>query len=210
MHTCEWLEKQGFEVTYLQPDAAGRIDPGQVEKAIRPDTVLISVMAANNEIGTLEPIREIGEIARERQVLFHTDAVQAVGAVPVDVNEMHADLLSLSGHKFHGPKGIGALYIRRGVRVDSLIHGGAQERGLRAGTENTAAIVGLGKAIENAVSGLAEKAQRTAALRDRLIRGIQEKIPEVRVNGHPTLRLPNNCHVSFPGVTGEALVPPGR
>ena len=206
LHPCQWLEKQGFEVTYLPVDGMGLVDPDQLEQAIRPDTVLISVMAANNEIGTLEPVSRIGEIARAHHVLFHTDAVQAIGAIPVDVNRMQADLLSLSGHKFHGPKGIGALYIRRGVRLDSLIHGGAQERGMRAGTENTAGIVGLGKAIEIAVTNIEMQAKRITALRDRLIRGIQQKIPEARLSGHPTLRLPNNCHLSFPGVNGEALV----
>ena len=206
LHTCAWLEKQGFSVTYLPVDAEGRVSPEEVEKAIREDTVLISVMAANNEIGTLQPIEEIGRIARAHKVLFHTDAVQAVGAIPLDVQALNVDLLSLSGHKFHGPKGIGALYIRRGTRVDTLIHGGAQERGQRAGTENLPGIVGLGKAIELAVENLPEKAARVAALRDRLMDGILAAIPDVRVNGSRTHRLPNNANVSVRYIEGESML----
>ncbi len=206
LHTCEHLEKQGFEVTYLPVDGDGRVSPEDVQSAIRPDTVLISIMAANNEIGTLQPIAEIGEIARAAGVLFHTDAVQAVGAVPVDVNEWKADMLSLSAHKFHGPKGVGALYIRKGVKIGNLIFGGAQERGLRAGTENLPGIVGLGKAVELAAAELPEYAARMTRLRDRLINGILAEIPDVRLNGHPTLRLPGNVNVSVRYVEGEALL----
>ena len=206
LNTCRWLEKQGFEVTYIMPDAEGRIDPEDVRNAVREDTVLISVMAANNEIGTLEPVEEIGRIAREKGVAFHIDAVQAVGAVPVDVKTWNADLLSLSAHKFNGPKGIGALYVRRGTRLDSLIHGGEQERGLRAGTENVPAIVGMGKAIEDAVSCLAENAERTKALRDRLTEGILSAVPGAKLNGPREGRLPNNCSVSFDRIDGEALL----
>ena len=206
LNTCRWLEKQGFRVTYLPVDACGRVDPDQAEKAMDEETVLISVMTANNEIGTLEPIREIGEIARRKGVLFHTDAVQAVGAVPVNVQETGVDLLSLSAHKFYGPKGVGALYIREGVRIDSLIHGGEQESGLRAGTENLSGIIGLGEAIRLAVERMPENARKTAALRDRLIRGIMERLDGVRLNGHPTERLPNNCSLSFRDIEGEALL----
>ncbi|MBE5797340.1 MAG: cysteine desulfurase NifS [Clostridiales bacterium] len=207
LHTCQWLEKQcGFEVTYLPVDADGKVSAAAVEKAIRPDTVLVSVMAANNEIGTLQPIAEIGTVCRARGVLFHTDAVQAVGAIPLDVQAMNIDLLSLSGHKFHGPKGVGALYVRKGLKLDNLIHGGAQERGFRAGTENLPGIVGMGRAIELAAERLTENAQRMIRLRDRLITGIMERVPEVRLNGHPTDRLPNNCNLSFKYIEGEALL----
>jgi len=206
LHTCEWLEKQGFEVTYLPVDREGRVSAAEVAKGIRPDTLLVSVMAANNEIGTLQPIEEIGKICREQGVLFHTDAVQAVGAIPLDVQAMHIDLLSLSAHKFHGPKGVGALYVRKGVKLDNLVHGGAQERGFRAGTENLPGIVGLGKAIELAAAGLADNAARMIRLRDRLITGLMERVPDVRLNGHPTDRLPNNCNLSFRHIEGEALL----
>ena len=206
LHTCQWLEKQGFQVTYLPVDGEGRVVPAEVEKAIRQDTILISVMTANNEIGTLEPVREIGRIAREHGVLFHTDAVQAAGAIPINVAEMQADLMSLSGHKIHGPKGIGALYIREGVRIDPLIHGGEQEMGMRAGTENVAGIVGMGKAMELATANLEERSRRIAGLRDRLILGIQERIDGVRLNGSRGTRLPNNCSLSFDGIEGEALL----
>lgn len=206
LHTCAWLEKHGFEVTYLPVDEFGRVNPEDVEKAITDKTILISIMTANNEIGTIQPIREIGAIARAHKILFHTDAVQAVGAIPVNVDEMNVDMLSMSGHKFHGPKGIGALYIRKGVRIDTLIHGGAQERGLRAGTENLPGIVGIGRAIELATANLDENARRITALRDRLIDGILERIPDVRVNGHRTQRLPNNCNVSIRYIEGEAML----
>ena len=206
LHTCGWLEKQGFEVTYLPVDAEGRVTPEQVEAAITDKTILITIMAANNEIGTLEPIAEIGKIAKAHKILFHTDAVQAVGAIPLDVKAMNIDMLSMSAHKFHGPKGIGVLYIRKGVRIDTLIHGGAQERGQRAGTENLAGIVGLGKAIEIATTDLPAKAARLSALRDRLIDGILERIPDVRVNGPREGRLPNNANVSVRYIEGESML----
>ncbi len=206
LHTCQWLEKQGFRVTYLPVDGEGRVHPADVDKAIREDTILVSVMAANNEVGTLQPIREIGEICRARGVLFHTDAVQAVGAVPVDVQALQVDLLSLSAHKIHGPKGVGALYVRKGTKLDSLLHGGAQERGFRAGTENLPGIVGLGKAIELATAQLADNAARMTALRERLIAGVMERVSGTRLNGHPTQRLPGNVNLSFEGVEGEALL----
>ena len=206
LHTCQWLEKRGFDVTYLPVDEFGQVTAAQMEKALRPDTILVSVMAANNEVGTIQPIGEIGKLCRERGVLFHTDAVQAVGALPIDVQAMHIDLLSLSGHKLHGPKGVGALYIRKGVRIEPLLHGGAQERGYRAGTENVPGIVGLGKAVEMAYANLADNAARMTALRDQLIQGLMDRVPGARLNGHPTERLPNNVNMSFDGVEGEALL----
>ena len=206
LHTCQWLEKRGFEVTYLPVDEFGRVSVQDVENAITDKTILISIMAANNEIGTLQPIAEIGKLAKEKKILFHTDAVQAVGAIPIDVNELNVDMLSMSAHKFHGPKGIGALYIRKGVRVDTFMHGGAQERGQRAGTENLPGIVGMGKAIELATANLAENAARETRLRDRLIDGIMAAIPDIRLNGHRTQRLPNNVNISFRYVEGEALL----
>ncbi len=206
LHTCQWLEKQGWEVTYLPVDEEGFVTAEQVRQAIRQDTVLVSVMAANNEIGTIEPISEIGSVCRERGVLFHTDAVQAVGAVPLLVESLNADLLSLSAHKFHGPKGVGALYVRSGVTIDSLVHGGAQERGHRAGTENVPAIVGLGEAIEIAVNSLRENAVRMTYLRKRLLNGLTEQIPAMRLNGPKDKRLPNNLNVSFDGIEGEAVL----
>ncbi len=206
LNTCHWLEKQGFEITYVKPEPTGVIDPAKVRACIRDETVLISMMAANNEIGTIEPVAEIGAIAKERDILFHTDAVQAVGAIPVNVQKWNADLLSISAHKFYGPKGTGALYVRRGTRIDSLIHGGEQERGLRAGTENVPAIVGLGKAIETADRDLEKNAEETALLRDRLVNGIMAEIPGARLNGTMAGRLPNNCNISFDGIDGEALL----
>ena len=206
LETCRWLEKQGFRVTYLAPDAGGRISPEALEKAITGDTVLISVMTANNEIGTLEPIDEMAALARARGIPFHTDAVQAVGAVPVSVAAAGVDLLSMSAHKFHGPKGIGVLYIRGGIAIHPLIHGGGQERGIRGGTENVPAIVGMGAAITRAMNRLEDNAERITRLRDRLIQGLMERIPGARLNGHPTLRLPNNCSISIPGAEGEALL----
>ena len=206
LHTCQWLEKQGFEVTYLPVDEYGAVDPADVERAITDKTILISVMAANNEIGTLEPVAEIGRIAREHKILFHCDAVQAVGAVPVNVDDWNVDMLSLSGHKFHSPKGIGALYIRSGVRIDNFMHGGAQERGRRAGTENVPAIVGMAAALEKAAANMEENAARISRMRDRLIHGILETIPYTRLNGHPTNRLPGNVNVSILYVEGEALL----
>lgn len=204
-HTCEWLEKQGFSVTYLPVDRYGMVDPTAVEEAITPETILISVMMANNEVGTIQPIEDIGAIARKHGVLFHTDAVQAVGHIPVDVRAQNIDLLSLSGHKFHGPKGTGALYIGPGVRIDPLMHGGAQERGRRAGTENVPGIVGLGLAVSLAVADMAENALRITALRDRLIAGLLA-IPETYLNGHPDKRLPNNVNVVFAFIEGESIL----
>ncbi len=206
LHTCEWLEKQGFEVTYLPVDEYGQVRIEDVEAAITDKTILITIMAANNEIGTIQPIAEIGKLAKEKGITFHTDAVQAVGAIPLDVQAMNIDLLSMSGHKFHGPKGIGVLYIRKGVRIDNFMHGGAQGRSKRAGTENLAAIVGMGKAIELATQNLEANAAHMTRLRDKLINGILERIPDVRLNGHPTNRLPNNCNVSVRYIEGEALL----
>ena len=206
LHTCGWLEKHGFEVTYLPVDEYGRVNPADVEKAITDRTFLITIMFANNEIGTIQPIAEIAKIAKEHNILFHTDAVQAVGAVPVNVHELGVDMLSLSGHKFYAPKGVGALYIRRGVRIDTHQHGGAQERGKRGGTENMAQIVGLGKAIELATADVEGHAKKLAHMRDRLIDGILAEIPEVRLNGHRTERLPNNVNVSIRYIEGEALL----
>lgn len=207
LHSCEWLEKnRGCEVTYLPVDAEGRVTPEQVEAAIKPNTILVSVMFANNEIGTLEPIREIGEVCHKHGVLFHTDAVQAVGAVPVDVQAMNIDLLSMSAHKFYGPKGVGVLYIKKGVRMPSLIHGGAQERGRRAGTDNVPGMVGLGAAIELAVRNMPESAKRIAALRDKLMKGILERVPECRVNGSLTDRLPNNLNICFRYIESESIL----
>ncbi len=205
LHTCQWLEKQGFTVTYLPVDEYGQVDPRDVEAAITDKTILISVMAANNEIGTIQPIREIARIARAHQVYFHTDAVQAMGAIPMDVQEIGCDMLSLSAHKFHGPKGVGALYIRQGVRIDNFMHGGAQERGKRATTENIPGIVGLAEALKLATQDLEEKSARIAALRDQLIDGLTA-IPYTRLNGHRTNRLPNNCNISIRFVEGEALL----
>jgi cysteine desulfurase len=206
LETAHWLEGQGFELTYLPVGSDGIVDPDQVVRAITDRTILISVMAANNEIGTLQPVSAIGEIAKAHQIPFHTDAVQAAGAVPIDVNAWQADLLSLSGHKFHGPKGMGVLYIRSGTRVDRLIHGGAQERGRRAGTENVAGIVGLGAAASLAGERLAAGAGRITALRNRLIDGIMTTIPDVRLNGDRERRLPNNANMSFKYIEGEALL----
>ena len=206
LHTCAWLEKHGFEVTYLPVDEYGRVNPADVEKAITDKTILITIMFANNEIGTIQPIAEIAKIARAHNILFHTDAVQAVGAVPINVHELGVDMLSLSGHKFYAPKGVGALYIRRGVRIDTHLHGGAQERGKRGGTENMAQIVGLGKAIEMATADVEGHAKKLAHMRDRLIDGILAEIPDVKLNGHRTERLPNNVNVSIRYIEGEALL----
>lgn len=207
LHTLEAMEKEGrVEVTYLSVDEYGMVTAEQVEKAIRPDTVLVSIMFANNEVGTIMPIEQIGETCKKYGVLFHTDAVQAVGHVPVDVEKMHIDLLSLSGHKFHGPKGVGALYVRKGVRIPALILGGAQERRKRAGTENVPGIVGMGKAIELATSELEDNAAKMKVLRDRLIFGIPARIPDVKLNGHPTERLPNNVNFSIRFIEGESIL----
>ena len=205
LHTCEYLEKHGFEVTYLPVDEYGRITVEQVENAIREDTCLVTVMFANNEIGTIMPIPEIGKLCRQKKVLFHTDAVQAVGHVPINVKEMNIDMLSLSGHKIHAPKGIGALYIKTGIALPNLIAGGAQERGKRAGTENVPGIVGLATAITDACADISEKTERIAALRDKLIDGILQ-IPQTRLNGHPTQRLAGNVNISIRGVEGESML----
>lgn len=205
LHAAEWLQSQGFEVTYLPVDQYGMVSPADVEKAIRPDTILISVMYANNEVGTIQPIAEIGAIARAHGIYFHTDAVQAVGHVPIDVKAEHIDMLSLSGHKFYGPKGIGVLYIRRGVRIQNLLHGGAQESRHRAGTENVAGIVGLGAAIERAVAAMPEESSRLTAMRDHMIRELL-KIPASHLNGHPTQRLPNNVNITFEYIEGEGIL----
>ena len=206
LNSCKYLEKEGFEVTYLPVDENGLVTAEQVGKAIRPGTILISVMFANNEIGTIEPIAEIGKLAREKGILFHTDAVQAVGNVPVNVADMNIDLLSLSGHKFYGPKGVGVLYIRKGTKIISLLHGGNQERGRRASTENIPAIVGLGKAIELATTGMEEKSRHLIALRDRTIEEVMKKIPYVKLNGHRTQRLPGNVNFAFRFIEGESAL----
>ncbi|MCE5338513.1 MAG: cysteine desulfurase NifS [Methanomicrobiaceae archaeon] len=206
LHPCQALEKQGYRVTYLPVDEFGRVEPGDVEDAITDETILVSVMAANNEIGTIQPVAEIGRVAHDHNIPFHTDAVQAIGAYPVDVDAMGADLLALSAHKFGGPKGTGALYIRRGTRIGTFMDGGGQERGRRAGTENVPGIVGLGRAIDLAVSRMPQNSARIAAMRDRLIRGILDGIPNTRLNGHPTERLANNVNVSFRYVEGESIL----
>ena len=206
LHTCRALDKQGYRVTYLPVDEFGRVEPERVEEAITDKTVLVSVMAANNEIGTVQPVRAIAAVAHDHGVPFHTDAVQAIGAFPVDVNEIGADLLAISAHKFGGPKGVGALYVRRKTRIGTFMDGGAQEQGRRAGTENVPGIVGLGKAIDLAVAGMARNAFRNAAMRDRLIRGILETIPDTRLNGHPVERLANNVNVAFRYVEGESIL----
>ena len=206
LHTCEHLEKHGFEVTYLPVDEYGMVKAEQVRDAIRSDTILVSVMFANNEVGTIMPIKEIGAVCREKGVFFHTDAVQAVGHVAIDVKAMNIDLLSLSAHKLHGPKGVGALYIRKGIVVPPLLHGGAQERRKRAGTENVAGIVGLGKAIEIACSDIEGTSKRMCYLRDKLINGIEASIPEVKLNGHRTERLPGNVNFSIKYIEGESIL----
>lgn len=206
LHTLQYLEKQGFEVTYLPVDEYGLVRIDDLRDAIRPDTILITIMYANNEIGTIEPISELAQIAREHKIPFHTDAVQAVGHVPINVKELGVDLLSLSAHKLYGPKGVGALYIKNGVKLDNFLHGGAQERGRRAGTENVAGIVGLAKAIELATADIDGNMARLTALRDKLISGIQAQIPYCRLNGHPAKRLCNNVNFSFEFIEGESLL----
>ena len=206
LHTCEYLEKRGFEITYLNVDRDGLIDLEELKAAIRPDTILISVMFANNEIGTIEPIEEIGAIAKERNVLFHTDAVQAFGQVPIDVDKLHIDMLSASGHKLNGPKGIGFLYIRSGLKLRSFIHGGSQERSRRAGAENVPGIVGLGKAVERALRIMDEKTKHEIELRDYLIERVEKEIPYCWVNGHRTKRLPGNVNFSFLYIEGESML----
>jgi cysteine desulfurase len=206
LHPCEFLEKAGYEVTYLPVDGDGLIDPAALEEAITDTTILISLMYANNEIGTIQPVTALGAIARAHHIPFHTDAVQAVGNIPLDVKAQNIDLLSISAHKFYGPKGVGALYIRKGVRVDNLIHGGGQERKKRAGTENIAGIVGIGKAIELATSDIPAYNARLRTLRDRLLKGIRETIPSCRLNGHGEKRLPGNLNVSFDYIEGESML----
>lgn len=206
LHTCEFLEAQGFEVTYLPVDENGLVDPLKVREAIKDTTILISVMFANNEIGTIQPIEEIGRIARDKGIYFHTDAVQAVGNVEVDVKKLNVDLLALSAHKIYGPKGVGALYIRKGTKISSFIHGGGQEKGRRASTENVAGIVGLGKAIELASKNLTEYNRKLIALREKTINGILEKIPYSRINGDRQKRLPGNVNFSFEFIEGESLL----
>lgn len=206
LHTCEYLEKQGFEVTYLDVDENGLVHPEEVEKAIRPDTILISVMFANNEIGTIEPIAEIGKIAKEHGVLFHTDAVQAFGHVPIDVDKMNIDMLSASGHKINGPKGIGLMYIRKGLKLGSFIHGGAQERHRRAGTHNVPGIVGFAKAVELASAHLEERMKYESELRDYYIHRVETEIPYAKLNGDRTSRLPNNTNFCFRFIEGESML----
>ena len=206
LHTCEYLEKRGYDISYIDVDENGVIKLDQLEKAIRPDTILISVMFANNEIGTIQPIKEIGEIAKKHGILFHTDAVQAYGQVPINVNELNIDMLSSSGHKICGPKGIGFLYIRKGVKIRSFVHGGAQERKRRAGTENVPGIVGYGQAALEAVSTMEERTKKEIELRDYLIGRMLKEIPYSRLNGHRTKRLPNNANFSFQFIEGESLL----
>ena len=206
LHTAQYLEQRGFEVTYLDVDENGLVKIDQLKAAIRPDTILISVMFANNEIGTIEPIKEIGEIAHEHGIIFHTDAVQAYGQVPIDVDEYHIDMLSASGHKLNGPKGIGFLYIRTGLKLRSFVHGGAQERSRRAGTENVTGIVGLAKAVEIAFATMEERTKKETAMRDHLIDRLLAEVPYARLNGHRTKRLPNNVNISFQFIEGESML----
>ena len=206
LHTAEYLEKRGFEITYIGVDENGVVKVDELEKAIRPDTILISVMFANNEIGTIQPIKEIGEIAKKHGVLFHTDAVQAYGQLPINVDELHIDMLSSSGHKLNGPKGIGFLYIRKGVKIRSFVHGGAQERKRRAGTENVPGIVGYGAAAERAMKNMKERTEKEIELRDYLINRLTTEIPYSRLNGDRVKRLPNNVNVSFQFIEGESML----
>ena len=206
LHTCQYLEKKGYEVTYIDVDENGILKLEDLKNAIRPDTILISIMFANNEIGTIQPIKEIGKIARENGILFHTDAVQAYAHVPIDVNEFQIDMLSASGHKLNGPKGIGFLYIRKGVKIRSFIHGGAQERSRRAGTENVPGIVGLGAAAERAFESLSQRSRKEIELRDHLIGRIEKEIPYCRLNGDRERRLPNNVNIVFRFIEGESML----
>ena len=206
LHTCQSLEKEGFEVTYLDVHHDGIVRPEDLEQAIRPDTALVTIMYANNEIGTIQPISKLSEICKKNQVFFHTDAVQAIGNVEINVKQQGIDLLSLSGHKIHAPKGVGILYIRRGVPIQNLIDGGAQERGRRAGTENLASIVGLAAAVQHACTQIPQRAEKVTALRDRLIRGVLDRIPHTRLNGSLEHRLPGNCSFCFEGIEGESLL----
>lgn len=206
LHTCSYLEKNGYEVSYVGVDEKGMVHVDSIRKAIRPDTILISIMTANNEIGTIQPIREIGQLAHKHDIVFHTDAVQAYGQIPIDVEDMNIDMLSASGHKFNGPKGVGFLYIRKSVNIGSFIHGGGQERGRRAGTENVPGIIGIGKAAELSISSLDERSVKEACLRDYFINRILREIPYTRLNGHRIKRLPNNINVSFQFVEGESIL----
>ncbi len=206
MHTCEYLEKLGFEVTYLDVDENGIVKLDQLKAAIRPTTILISIMYANNEIGAIQPVKEIGEIAKQHNILFHTDAVQAFGQLPIDVKELGIDMLSASGHKLNGPKGIGFLYIKNGLKLRSFVHGGGQERKRRAGTENVPGIVGFGRAVEIAASNLKERTEREIELRDYLIERVLKEVPYTRLNGHRKNRLPNNANLSFQFIEGESLL----
>ena len=206
LNACQAAEKQGVSVTYLPVDREGRVDPGSVRQAIRPETVLITIMHANNELGTVQPLEEIGLIAKEHKIYFHTDAVQSAGKIPIDVNALNVDLLSLSGHKLYAPKGVGALYVRSGTRLRQLLYGGHHQRGFRPGTENVAGIVGLGKAAEIARNSLLSGAQRVSALRDQLERGLLDHVPQIRVNGGHAPRTPNTTNIQFAGIDGEALV----
>jgi len=206
MEVCKFLGKRGFKITYLPVDEYGLVDPDDVKRAITDKTILVSVMHANNQVGTIEPVKEIGKIAREAGVCFHTDAVQTLGHIPVNVDKLKVDLLAISAHKLYGPKGIGVLYVRKGTKLVSLMHGGEQEKRRRAGTENVPAIVGLGKAVELAGQEMGKEAERLAYLRDKLIKGLEEKIDHIRLNGHPTRRLPNNVNVSVDFVEGESMI----
>ncbi len=206
LNSCEYLERLGYEVTYLDVDEYGMVSPEAVMRAVRPDTTLITIMFANNEVGTIEPIMQIGKIAREKQVLFHTDAVQAYAQIPISVRSYPVDALSASAHKFHGPKGVGFLYVREGVQIPSFIHGGGQESGKRAGTENVAGIVGMGKAAEIAFSDMRRRVRKETMLRNYLIEKIMHEIPDVRLNGHRSMRLPGNVNVSFKGLDGASLL----
>lgn len=206
LHACEYLEKKGFDVTYLDVDEFGLVDLNQLKESITDETILISIMYANNEIGTIQPIKEIGEIAKENKIYFHTDAVQAMGNTEIDVNELNIDLLSMSAHKIYGPKGVGALYVRQGVKIDPLIIGGGQERNRRAGTENVPGLVGFGKAIELAYENMEEHNSKLTKLRDSLIRKIMDNISYTRLNGHPTKRLPGNVNICFEFIEGESLL----
>jgi len=206
LYTCKFLEKNGFTVTYLPVDHDGIVKLNELEKAITPQTILITVMHANNEIGTIQPIRQIGEIARKHGITFHTDAVQTFGHIPVNVDDLNVDLLSISGHKFYGPKGVGALYIRRGTKITPLIHGGDQEHRRRASTENVPGIIGMGKAVEIALATMDSEAKRQIALRDEFIKTLLDTIPDTILNGHPVNRLPNNVNISFEGIEGESIL----
>jgi cysteine desulfurase len=206
LNACQAAEKQGVSVSYLPVDREGRADPESVRKVIRPETVLITIMHANNELGTVQPLEEIGRIAKEHKIYFHTDAVQSAGKIPIDVNALNVDLLSLSGHKLYAPKGVGALYVRRGTRLRQLLYGGHHQRGFRPGTENVAGIVGLGKAAEIARNSLSSDAHQVSALRDQLERGLLDRVPQIRVNGSRAPRTPNTINVQFAGIDGEALV----